>query len=92
MAFEEYSGGGFFDRESWYEIELAHLPGRRVVRVDRRLRFTASGRTELRFWSDNFYPAAGITPMGCYTLRLTFYFTASGGAVSVSTGTFKMDV
>src|SRR5262249_6712293 len=49
MSFDEYSGGGFFDSEAWYDVTLQHRPGKQEIGVNKRLRFTGSGRAQLRF-------------------------------------------
>ena len=92
ISFEEYSGGGFSDNEAWYDIELKHLPGTYIYLVDSKLRFTGSGRAVLRFWSDNYYKGASMTPSGCYMISIKFNFLINGQKTSVSTGTFKIDV
>lgn len=92
ISFEEYRGGGFSDNETWYDIELKHRPGTYIYPVDSKLRFTGSGRTVLRFWSDNYYKGAGMTPSGCYMISIKFNFLINGQKTSVSTETFKIDV
>jgi hypothetical protein len=93
LAFGEYKGGGFFEREAWYDILLSHIPGTKGYDVDKRLTFQRTGRVVLRFWSDNFYPNVGwMAPMGAYILNIKFIFTANGRTVSVSTGPFMIDV
>jgi hypothetical protein len=92
ISFDEYSGGGFSDKEAWYDIELKHIPGIYIYPVDSKLRFTGSGRTVLRFWSDNYYKAAGMTPSGCYMVSIKFNFLINGIKTSVSTEPFKIDV
>lgn len=92
IDFAEYRGGGFFNDEAWYDILLKHERGTHAYPIDRRLRFTGSGRTVLRFWSDNWYANLGIAPQGCYTIDVTFVFTVNGQTEKVSTGQFKIDV
>ena len=92
ISFVEYSGGGFSDNEAWYDIELKHRPGTYIYPVDSKLRFTGSGRAVLRFWSDNYYKGAGMTPSGCYTISIKFNFLVNGQKTSISSGVFKMDV
>jgi len=92
IDFEEYRGGGFFNNEAWYDILLRHAPGVHVYNIDRRLRFTGSGRTVLRFWSDNWYPNVGMAPQGCYFIDITFVFRVNGKLERVTTGKFKIDV
>jgi hypothetical protein len=92
VAFEEYAGGGFFTKEAWYDITLRHQPGAKRYEVEKKLQFVGSGRAELRFWSDNYYPSMGMAPMGCYTIEIVFHFRVDGKSSSVSTGIFKIDV
>ena len=92
IAFDEYSGGGFFNGEAWYDIVLRHQAGMRSYSIDRRLRFTGSGRAVLRFWSDNWYRSAGLAPQGCYLIDITFVFLVNGRTERISTKPFKIDV
>jgi hypothetical protein len=92
VDFVEYAGGGFFDKEAWYDILLRHKVGSYTYNVDKKLRFTSSGRTLLRFWSDNYYRGMGMAPMGCYMINIIFNFTVNGKKVSVDTKAFKIDV
>ena len=92
VGFEEYAGGGFFDKAAWYDIILSTKVGIKRYQVDKKLRFNGSGRSELRFWSDNYYPTMGMAPMGCFTIDITFYFLVDGKRESLSTGVFKIDV
>jgi hypothetical protein len=92
IRFDEYSGGGFSDKEAWYDIELKHIPGIYNYPVDSKLRFTGSGRATLRFWSDNYYKSFGMTPSGCYMISIKFNFIVDGKKLSVSTNAFKIDV
>jgi hypothetical protein len=92
VSFSEYSGGGFIDKEAWYDIVLSHNLGTKLHKVERKLRFKGSGRTELRFWSDNYYPSVGLAPMGCFAIEITFHFLVEGKAKHISTGVFKIDV
>lgn len=94
IRFSEYKGGGFAEREAWYDILLSHKPGTKTYRPEPRLVFTGHGRVVLRLWSDNFYPppAAWVAPMGEYTLDIAFVFTTHGRTVTVRTGAFKIDV
>jgi hypothetical protein len=92
LAFEEYRGGGWFNGEGQYHIRLRHMPGTHSYSPSKRLRFTSSGRVVLRFFSDNWYQTVGLTPQGCYTIDITFVFSANGKNETVSTGAFKIDV
>ena len=92
LDFSEYSGGGFADNQYAYDIVLLPCPGKYYYAIDRRLRFAGSGRTELTFFSDNFYRSAGLSPMGAYMIDLKFHFLADGTTLEVSTGPFKIDV
>lgn len=92
IEFEEYRGGGFTDKEAGYDVVLSHKPGTKTHPVERKLRFSGSGRAELRLWSDNFYKNVGLTPMGCYMINITFHFLSDGKPTKVSTGPFKIDV
>jgi len=92
INFQEYQGGGFSDNEAWYDIELKHQLGTYTYPVNNKLRFTGSGRTVLRFWSDNYYKGAGLTPSGCFTISIKFNFFVNGLKTAVSTGVFKIDV
>ena len=92
INFEEFKGGGFSINEAWYDIELKHTVGTYNYDVDKKLRFNGSGRAELRFWSDNYYPNFGMTPSGEYTIDIKFNFLIDGEKITVSTGTFKIDV
>jgi hypothetical protein len=94
IRFSEYKGGGFAEREAWYDILLSHRPGTKVYLPEPRLVFTGHGRVVLRLWSDNFYPPplGWVAPMGEYTLDIAFVFTAAGKSISVRTGPFKIDV
>lgn len=91
IRFEEYSGGGFFDANSWYDIELSTLPGVRNVNVGKRLRFTGSGRTEITFFSSNYYPNAAMTPQGSFTIELSFHFSLGAERCTTRTGPFMLD-
>ena len=55
IDFAEYKGGGFYQNNAWYDIELKHEIGTYIYNVNKKLRFVGSGRTKLRFWSDNYY-------------------------------------
>ena len=93
LDFSEYRGGGFADDEYSYHIMLVPEPGTYRYEIDRRLRFTGSGRAELTFFSDNFYSTVGLSPMGAYMIDITFIFLANGAnSVEVVTGPFKIDV
>ena len=93
LDFSEYKGGGFADDEYSYDIVLIPEPGTYRYGIDRRLRFNGSGRAELTFFSDNFYPTMGLSPMGAYMIDLTFIFLANGSnSIKVVTGPFKIDV
>jgi hypothetical protein len=93
LGFSEYKGGGFSKEEAWYDITLAHKPGKKRYDVARRLVFSETGRCELRLWSDNYYEGQGwIAPMGEYLIDIKFIFSAAGMEKSVSTGPFKIDV
>ena len=69
LNFAEYKRGGFADDETSYGIVLVPRQGTYHYAIDRRLRFTGSGRTKLTFFSDNFYPGFGLGPMGAYILK-----------------------
>jgi hypothetical protein len=92
IDFDEYGGGGFSDREEWYDIELRHEPGVRTYNVEQKLRFTASGRAQLRLWSDNYSTRFALAAMGCYMIDIQFNFSVDGETVSFRTGPFKIDV
>jgi hypothetical protein len=93
LGFSEYKGGGFVEKEGWYDILLANKVGRKLYDVEPRLVFTGAGRATLRFWSDNFYPTMGwMAPMGEYKLKITFIFSTDKGTEKVSTDVFKIDV
>lgn len=92
INFNEYQGGGFSINEAWYDIELKHKVGEYTYNVDKKLKFTGSGRAILRFWSDNYSPRHGMTPSGDYKINIKFNFLVDGKKVSVSTGIFNMDV
>ena len=93
LDFSEYRGGGFADDEYSYDIVLVPEPGTYRYEIDRRLRFNGSGRMELTFFSDNFYPTMGLCPMGAYMIDVTFKFLANGTkSIKVATGPFKIDV
>ena len=93
LDFSEYKGGGFADDVYSYDIVLVPEPGTYRYEIDRRLRFSGSGRIELTFFSDNFYPTMGLSPMGAYMIDLTFIFLADGTtSIEVVTGSFKIDV
>lgn len=92
LDFDEYSGGGFYDKESWYDILISPTVGVKRYDVSKKLRFNGSGRTQLRLFSDNYYPLAGLTPMGCFMLDIKFIFFVDGKRESISTGAFKVDL
>ena len=93
VAFSEYKGGGFADKQAWYDIILSHRLGQKSYDVEPRLVFSGTGRAILRFWSDNFYPTMGwMAPMGEYMLQLIFVFSTDKGEERVATDIFKMDV
>ena len=94
LSFEEYrgGGGGFYNNDAWYDVQLHHSGGVSGFAVSTKLRFTGSGSATLRFWSDNFYKGVGLTPTGCYTLSIKFCFLVENKKVIVSTGVFKIDV
>jgi hypothetical protein len=92
IRFDEYMGGGFSMSDAWYDIELKHKKGDFTYNVEKKLRFTGSGRAELRFWSDNYSKQNGMTPSGEYNINIRFNFLVDGKLVSVSTGMFKIDV
>ncbi|TAY79699.1 hypothetical protein [Rhizobium ruizarguesonis] len=94
ISFDEYSGGGFSDEKAWYDILLTPKPGTyRFSIEDKKLQFTGSGRAELRFFSNNFYPSGGQSPMGCYMIDVSFAFRVNGSKnIVVKTGAFKIDV
>lgn len=92
IDFGEYMGGGFYQKNAWYDIELKHELGKHKYDVDKKLRFVGSGRAELRFWSDNYYKYMGMSPMGCYVINIKFNFICDGSNISVQTNPFKIDV
>lgn len=93
LSFSEYRGGGFAEKEAWYDILLSHRKGVKPYFPEPRLVFKEHGRVTLRLWSDNFYPNVGwIAPMGEYTIDIRFVFSTAGNTVTVSTGPFKIDV
>ena len=92
ISFDEYKGGGFSDNEAWYDIELKHMPGTYIYPIDKKLRFTGSGRAILRFCSDNYYENVGLTPVGCYMISIKFNFLIDGIKTSVTTEKFMIDV
>jgi hypothetical protein len=93
LRFSEYRGGGFAEKEAWYDILLSHRKGVKPYFPEPRLVFKEHGRVTLRLWSDNFYPNVGwIAPMGEYTIDIRFVFSTAGKTVTVSTGPFKIDV
>jgi hypothetical protein len=93
LSFSEYMGGGFAEKEAWYDILLSHNKGVKPYVPEPRLVFKDHGRVTLRLWSDNFNPNVGwIAPMGEYTIDIRFVFSVAGKTVSVSSGPFKIDV
>lgn len=93
LGFSEYRGGGFAEKEAWYDILLSHRKGLKPYFPEPRLVFKEHGRVTLRLWSDNFYPNVGwMAPMGEYTIDIHFVFSTAGKTVAVSTGPFKIDV
>lgn len=93
LNYSEYRGGGFAEKEAWYDLILSPKKGIKAYEVEPRLVFSNTGRVQLRFWSGNFYPIVGwMAPMGEYTLEIIFAFTVKGRTVRVKTGAFKMDV
>lgn len=93
LRFSEYMGGGFFKEEAWYDIVLSHNEGTKRFNVSKRLKFSGSGRCELRFWSDNFYEKQGwISPMGEYMIDIGFVFSDGDKEIVINTGPFKIDV
>lgn len=93
IDYSEYRGGGYSDKSAWYDILLNPEPGTYSYPVDQSLRFTGSGRAELRFFSDNFYAFSGLSPMGAYVIEISFVFRVDGSEnFVVSTGAFKIDV
>jgi hypothetical protein len=91
VSFDEYSGGGFYDSKAWYDVELSTKAGTHTINVDKRLRFTGSGRAELTFFSSNYYPGVAMTPQGSFKIALTFIFLRDGEKCRVSTGRFMVD-
>jgi hypothetical protein len=86
-------GGGFFKEQAGYDIVLSHKPGKKIIKIEKKLVFSDVGRIQLRFWSDNYYPKQGwIAPMGEYLIDIEFVFSVSGETERVSTGQFKIDV
>ena len=92
LDYFEYRGGGFAQDEAWYDLVLTPEPGAYHYPIDRKLRFTGSGRAEIRFSSNNFYDNVGLSPIGAYMINLVFEFLADGKRVTVETGAFKIDV
>jgi hypothetical protein len=93
IGFREYLGGGFSNKEEWYDLVLSHKPGKRVYPVDRKLEFDHTGRIQLRLWSDNYYPDRGWwAPTGAYLIDIIFRFDCEGTTVTASTGPFQLDV
>lgn len=93
LEFSEYRGGGFAEKEAWYDILLSHRKGVKRYVPEPRLVFKEHGRVTLRLWSDNFYPHMGwIAPMGEYTIDIRFVFSVAGKSVTVTTRPFKIDV
>lgn len=93
LSFSEYKGGGFAEKEAWYDILLSHREGLRSYIPEPRLVFKEHGRMTLRLWSDNFYPNVGwVAPMGEYTIDILFVFSTAGKTMTASTGPFKIDV
>jgi hypothetical protein len=93
LRFSEYRGGGFAEKEAWYDILLSHREGVKRYLPEPRLVFKERGRVTLRLWSDNSYPNMGwIAPMGEYTIDIRFVFSTADKTVTVTTGPFKIDV
>ncbi len=93
IEFSEYKGGGFVEKEAWYDIILSPQTGIKSYPVEPKLVFTGTGRVQLRFWSANYYSSRGwISPMGAYILKITFKFLVKGKLIEVSTDKFLMDV
>ena len=91
FSFAEYVGGGFYDGKAWYDLVLSKMPGTKVVNVDKNLRFTGSGRAEIKFFSDHYYPQVAQTPAGSFWINLNFKFMRGGEQCAVETGKFMID-
>lgn len=90
VAWSPVWGGGFADREAWYDVEIERTRGVKVFPVERKLRFTSSGRSVLRLW-----PAigtGGFAPGGKFTIDITFTFLVDGQARKTSTGRFSIEL
>jgi hypothetical protein len=94
LAVSAYKGGGgFADKEAWYDVIISDSVGRKVYPVETRLRFKDSGRIVLRLLSGKVSPSEGWTTyMANYLLRVEFYFSAGPSSVTVSTEAFKIDL
>ena len=93
IRFSLYAGGGFRDREAWYDIEVSSSVGIRKYPIENgKLRFDGSGRSQLRLSSDVFSASQGMSYLGDYTIRITFHFIEGGKRVSVSTAPFNIDI
>ncbi len=92
IRYDEYRGGGFSNNEAWYDIELRSKKGTKRYPIDKKLRFTGSGRVELRFWNDKFYKSVGQSPIGNYFIELTFVYLSNSKKIKVKTEPFKLDV
>lgn len=91
--FSEYRGGGFEAKTSWYDLVIPHIPGVHSFQVERKLEFDATGRAQLRLWSDNYYASNGwVSPMGAYLIDITFHFECDGLENTLSTGPFQIDI
>ena len=85
-------GGGFLKDYAWYNIILKPIKGKYLFEVNKKLKFSGSGRAELRFWSDNYNATEGMSPMGTYIINLKFNFLSNGKSISVETNPFEIDV
>jgi hypothetical protein len=90
--FEEFKGGGFSFTSEWYDIELRHKVGSHTYVLDHPMVFNGRGQVVLRFWSDNYNCFYASTPVGCYTIEITFFLQVDGKRISISTGSFMIDV
>jgi hypothetical protein len=92
IRFMEYAGGGgFFDQQAWYDLELSATPGSKTYQVDRKLQFIGKGRAEIRFWSGNYIPLMAMAPIGSYLISVRFIFLVDGEEVLFNTGQFRID-